>query len=225
MREIRVQAGLTQDEVAARMGLQGKGRKSVVSTLEAGLIPNPYFSTIVHYLLACGAPMGRFCDKFNTLGLLPVDPKSFEDTGFPAETKQHLLAKASGQVDKYQRRMRFPRKGKPMPPERQQKAGGKYRDYQVQVKIIQQAVRELLGRTSVAVTEEQAYLNYARMVLSILRKGVGPHTDGSARRPTPSELSDRLRRIEGYLELHGLDEGIGRRIASLAIRLFAERTN
>jgi len=121
LREIRVQARLTQDEVAARMGLQGKGRKSVVSTLEAGLVLNPYFSTIVYYLLACGAPMGRFCDKLNTLGLLPVEPASLEDSGFPVQTRQRLLGKASRQVDKYQRRMRFPRKGKPTPPEQQQK--------------------------------------------------------------------------------------------------------
>jgi transcriptional regulator with XRE-family HTH domain len=213
LREMRAQARLTQDEVAARMGLQGKGRKSVVSTLEAGLVPNPYFSTIVHYLLACGATMGRFCDKFNTLGLLPVDPESFEDSGFPAQAKQRLLEKASRQVNKYQRRMRFPKKGKPVSPERQQKAAGKYRDYQVQVKVIQQAVAELLGRTSAAIVEVQAYLTYARTVLSALRKYQEP------------ELSERLRRAEGYLELHGLDERIGRQIESLVVRVFAERAS
>ena len=155
LRETRTQARLTQDEVAARMGFQGKGRKSVVSTLEAGLIPNPYFSTVGHYLLACGAPMGRFCDKFNALGLLSLEPASFEDSGFPAQAKRRLLEKAARQVNKYERRMRFPKKGKPVSPERQQTAVGKYRDYQVQVKVIQQAMEGSLGGTSVAVIEVQ----------------------------------------------------------------------
>jgi hypothetical protein len=62
------------------VGLSDKGRKSVVSNLEAGIIPNPCFSTIVYYLLACGTPVGRFCDRFNPLGLLQVDPGTFEDT-------------------------------------------------------------------------------------------------------------------------------------------------
>ena len=53
----------------------------------------------------------------------------------------------------------------------------------------------------------------ARMVLSALRKYRAP------------ELSERLRRMEGYLELHGLDEEIGRQIASLVIRAFAERAS
>ena len=93
------------------------------------------------------------------------------------------------------------------------KAAGKYRDYQIQVKVIQQVVRELLGETRIDATGEQAYQNYARMVLSALQKYQEP------------ELSERLRRTEGYIELHGLDEGVGRRIETLVIRVFAERAN
>jgi transcriptional regulator with XRE-family HTH domain len=210
LREFRAAAGLTQDEVATRLGLVGKGKRSKVSAIEAGRVANPGFMTIIGYLLACGTPVGRFCDRFNTLGLLLVDPATFEDTEFDVDVKKHLRAQTASQVDKFQRRIRFPRRGRRLPPEELKQRAEKYLDYQTQVKIVQQAVKELLARTRVGVTEEQAYLNYARMVLSALRKYQEP------------ELSKRLRRIEGYLELHGLDEGIGRRIANLVIRMFAD---
>jgi transcriptional regulator with XRE-family HTH domain len=209
LREIRVNAELTQDEVAERMGTLGKGRSNQISALEMGRIQHPSFEHIVRYLLACGAPMGRFCDKFNTIGLLPVDPKSFDNLGLPVEVEQRLLARASGQVDKYQRRMRFPKKGRPVRPEGQQKAAGKYRDYQVQVKIIQRAVQELLAETGVDATEIQAYLDYARMVLSTVRKYRG------------NELDAKLDRISGYLDLHGLEAQIGERIRRLVVKRFA----
>jgi hypothetical protein len=164
-------------------------------------------------MLACGTPVGRFCDRFNTLGLLRVDPGTFEDTEFDADVKKRLREQAASQVDKFQRRIRFPRRGRRLPPEEQKQRAEKYLNYQTQVKTVQQAVKELLGTTRVAVTEEQAYLNYARMVLSTLRRYQEP------------ELGERLKRTEGYIELHGLDDRVGRQIASLVIRTFAERAD
>jgi transcriptional regulator with XRE-family HTH domain len=208
LREIRTQAGLTQDDVAARMGLSGKGRKSVVSNLEAGLVPNPYFSTIIFYMLACGTPVGRFCDRFNTLGLVQVDPGTFEDTEFDAEVKQRLRVQTSSQVDKFQRRIRFPRRGRRLPPEELKQRAEKYLFYQTQVKTVQQAVKVLLSRTNVPVTEIHAYLNYARVVLSAMRKHKEP------------DLPDALRRASGNIEVNGLDPDIGRRIEQLVVRIF-----
>jgi transcriptional regulator with XRE-family HTH domain len=211
LREIRTVAGLSQDEVAARMGRKGKGRSNLISALESGRKQHPYFETIVFYLLACGTPVGRFCDRFNTLGLLQVDPGTYEDTGFDANVKKQLRVQTASQVDKFQRRIRFPRRGRRLPPEEIKQRAANYLGYQIQVKTIQRAVKELLAKTRVGVTEEQAYLNYARMVLSALRKYQEP------------ELSERLRRTEDYVALNGLDKGVGRRIASLVIRMFAER--
>ena len=208
LREIRAAAGLTQDEVAARLGLVGKGKRSKVSAIEAGRVTNPGFMTIIGYLLACGTPVGRFCDRFNTLGLLQITPETFENTEFDADVKKRLRAQTSSQVDKFQRRIRFPRQGRRLPPEELKQRATHYLEYQTQVKTVQQAVKILLSHTSVPVTEVHAYLNYARVVLSALRKHEEP------------ELAEALRRASGNIEVNGLDPDIGRGIERLVVRTF-----
>ena len=73
LRELQEKAGLRQDDVASRMGMRGKGRSNQMSALEIGRIKHPYFETIIFYMLAFGTPVGRFCDRFNALGLVEVD--------------------------------------------------------------------------------------------------------------------------------------------------------
>ena len=206
LREIRTAAGLSQDEVAARMGRKGKGRSNLISALESGRKQHPYFETIILYLLACGTPVGRFCDRFNTLGLLQVDPGAFEETEFDAKVKKQLHERTSSQVGKFQRRIRFPRRGRRLPPEELKQRATHYLEYQIQVKTVQQAVKILLSRVNVPVTEVHAYLNYARIVLSALRKHTEP------------ELAEALRRASDNVEVNGLDPDIGRRIERLVVR-------
>jgi len=208
LREIRTEAGLNQDEVAERMGMHGKGRSNFISALEVGRVKHPYFETIVYYLLTCGMPVGRFCNRFNTLGLVPVQPDTFEDTEFDAATKRQLQEKTASQVDKFQRRIRFPRRGRRLPPEEQQQRAESYVNYQIQVQVIQQAVKILLGRYPVPATEINAYLCYARMVLSRLRR----HEE--------LELRAQLKRAADYIGRHGLNEALGRRIQVLVVRRF-----
>jgi transcriptional regulator with XRE-family HTH domain len=208
LREIRTAAGLSQYEVAARMGRRGKGRSNLVSALESGRKQHPYFETIILYLLACGTPVSRFCDRFNMLGLLQVDPDTFENTEFDADVKKRLLAQTSSQADKFQRRIRFPRQGRRLSPEESKQRATHYLKYQTQVKTVQQAVEILLSRTNVPVTEVHAYLNYAREVLSALRKYEGP------------DLPEALRRASGNIEVNGLEPEIGRRIERLVVRIF-----
>jgi transcriptional regulator with XRE-family HTH domain len=210
LRELREKVELSQDDVAARMGMHGKGRSNQISALETGRIKHPYFETIIFYMLACGTPVGRFCDRFNTLGLVRVDPGTFDDTGFDADVNKRLHAQTSSQVDKFQRRIRFPRRGRRLPPEELKRRATHYLEYQTQVKTVQQAVKVLLSRTNVPVTEVHAYLNYARMVLSALRKHEQP------------ELLEALRRASGSIEVNGLDPDIGRRIERLVARTFRE---
>ena len=208
LREIRTAAGLSQDEVAARMGRRGRGRSNLISALESGRKQHPYFETIVLYLRACGAPMGVFCDKFNSADLLLVDPAAFEDTGSNPWVTARLRAKASAQLSKYQRRMRFPRAGKPLSPEQQRKGAENYREYQVQVKVIERAVCELPALADAALVEVPSYLTYARMVLSALRRYQEP------------ALTGKLKQAFNFIERHELDAEIGRRIEALVVRRF-----
>jgi transcriptional regulator with XRE-family HTH domain len=73
LRKIRTERGLTQDEVAARMGLKGKGRWAFVRRLEQGNTRNPYLSTVTFYLRACGAQFFEFYDTLTRIE--PVAPR------------------------------------------------------------------------------------------------------------------------------------------------------
>jgi transcriptional regulator with XRE-family HTH domain len=52
LRELRLMTGLTMDQVAARMGLCGKGRWSVVWRLEKGRRPGVALACVLDYLRA-----------------------------------------------------------------------------------------------------------------------------------------------------------------------------
>ena len=62
LRELRLRKGLSQAELARRMGLAYGSGKSFVSMLERGKIPDPHLSTITLYLRACGALLSEFYD-------------------------------------------------------------------------------------------------------------------------------------------------------------------
>jgi transcriptional regulator with XRE-family HTH domain len=60
LRKIRVNARLTQKEVALRIGIKSKSGRSVIGQLESGLVKNPTLRTILDYLRACGSSWPEF---------------------------------------------------------------------------------------------------------------------------------------------------------------------
>jgi len=60
LRETRRKAGLSQGRVGQEMGLKPPSCASYVYRLEHGKLTNIRFSTILRYLQACKAPVGRF---------------------------------------------------------------------------------------------------------------------------------------------------------------------
>jgi transcriptional regulator with XRE-family HTH domain len=60
LREARRRAGLSQGRVGQEMGLKPPSCASYVYRLERGKLTNIRFSTILRYLQACKAPVGRF---------------------------------------------------------------------------------------------------------------------------------------------------------------------
>ena len=55
LRELRIQAGLTQGEVALRLGSTGRGGKSYVCRIERGGFPGLGLHVVAGFLQACGA--------------------------------------------------------------------------------------------------------------------------------------------------------------------------
>lgn len=64
LRELRRRAGLTQTELADRMGLTCDGREMIVYRLERGRTGNPGVGTVARYLRAC---RGGFVDVLDVL--------------------------------------------------------------------------------------------------------------------------------------------------------------
>ena len=58
LRKIRERAGLSQAEVAARIGLSKQSGN--ISHLEKGIVKNPPLGTILLYLRACGESWSEF---------------------------------------------------------------------------------------------------------------------------------------------------------------------
>ena len=62
LRQLRLQAGLTQADVALRMCRSGSSGKSYVCQIERGYMPGLTFNAVMDFLNACGADVGAIKD-------------------------------------------------------------------------------------------------------------------------------------------------------------------
>jgi transcriptional regulator with XRE-family HTH domain len=178
LREIRLKRGFTQDEVAARMGLAGKGRKTFVGRLEQGNIKNPSLGTVTLYLRACGAQFFEFYDTLTRIEPVLVDTRPIERTPMKREQKEMLLRRVKREVYNYQEETSYPKRGKPIAPDKQKPAAAKLADYRVQVVLVEQDVKKLLGTENVKFVEIAGYLTVARRILGELRRAVRARVRG-----------------------------------------------
>jgi transcriptional regulator with XRE-family HTH domain len=174
LRKIRTDRGLTLDEVAAGMGLTGKGRWNQIARLEQGRNPDPRLSTVALYLRACGAQFFEFYDTLTRIEPVLIDTRPIERTPMKREQKEILLRRVKREVYNYQDETSYPKRGKPMPPEKQKPAASRLADYRVQVAVIEQEVKKLLGTVNVTFVEIPGYLTIARRILGELRRGSRP---------------------------------------------------
>ncbi len=169
LRAIRQKVGMDKGEVATRMGLKGKGRHNLITRLETGEVTNPHLSTITLYLRACGAQFFEFYDTLTRIEPVPVDTRPIERTPMKREQKEMLLRRVKREVYNYQDETSYPKRGKPIAPEKQKPAAAKLADYRVQVALVEQDVKKLLGTENVTFVEIAGYLTIARRILGELR--------------------------------------------------------
>ncbi|MEO0094105.1 MAG: helix-turn-helix transcriptional regulator [candidate division WOR-3 bacterium] len=67
LRKIREGVGLSQTEVAERIGLSSKTKDSYISHLEKGRLKNPALGLILLYLRACGASWVEFFQELDRI--------------------------------------------------------------------------------------------------------------------------------------------------------------
>ena len=213
LRQLRKRRGLTQAELAHRMGLGYRSGWSFVARLERGKFREPRLSTIVRYLKACGALMSEFFDQFNRIEYLPVEwevqrmVERVPGLGKPQwsrpQVKALITQATKKQVEKYQDRTVIPLTTAPMIPEKQRKAAEGFRAYRVQLNIIEQAVKDMLEqegwkairenrKPAVRYYEYYPYKVLARKLLSVLRKANHPPIAPITRIGEPPTIDKRL---------------------------------
>ena len=67
LKKIRIKAGLSQSEVADRIGLSSKTKDSYISHLEKGRLKNPALGLILLYLRACGESWPEFFKQLDII--------------------------------------------------------------------------------------------------------------------------------------------------------------
>ena len=72
LRDLRLQAGLTQSELAQAMGRTGKGRACIVSRMEKGKVRYPSLGLIADFLRACRAGFSDIADVLDLYTDLPT---------------------------------------------------------------------------------------------------------------------------------------------------------
>jgi transcriptional regulator with XRE-family HTH domain len=236
LRELRTRKGLTQDEVAERVGLHGKGRWNLIGRLEKGRIGNPSLGLITFYLRACGALFSEFYDTLTRVELIPIDATPIRKTEFAPDRKERIIEQTTKQVNKYQSRTEYPLVAAPMKPEKQRKAAEGFRQYRIQLNIIEQAVEEMLEQEvrkawAEHVEPKVKYFDYskykilARHYLSVLRKygkpGIQPHSESSPRR---AKLEEKMDEVVRYVGEQRLDERSAEMVRVLVVERYERLT-
>jgi transcriptional regulator with XRE-family HTH domain len=102
LRQLRLRAEFTQQELAVLMGRQGKGNHRLVGMLERGKVPYPSLGFIADYLRACRA---SFTDILDLLNAYTLQPTALEQRGYKRvrSLAKKLSWNVAGAVEKYDR--------------------------------------------------------------------------------------------------------------------------
>jgi transcriptional regulator with XRE-family HTH domain len=182
LHNLRKRKGLTQDQVAERIGLKGKGRWNLISALEKGRIHNPTLKLVTLYLRAVGAPFSEFLDTLTRVVPVEIDPREVAADWLTPERQAHILRRTEREVQNYQMRIAYPIKpAPPVKPGNQSMAVERLKRYRIQENTIQQAVTDMLdeaGFKAIAEHREPSvlwhsywpYIALVRVVLKLLRR-------------------------------------------------------
>jgi hypothetical protein len=138
------------------------------------------------------------------------------------EQKEMLLRRVKREVYNYQDETSYPRRGKPIALEKQKPAASKLADYRVQVAVIEQEVKKLLGTENVTLVEVAGYLTIARRILGESRRAVRGHDPEAKRFGSCPRLgsSTKLSSVADYVKQNRLNPELVERIRALVTERF-----
>jgi transcriptional regulator with XRE-family HTH domain len=216
LRELRVKAGVTQQELAVLMGRQGKGNAFLISRFEGGHVPYPSFGFVADYLRACRASFTDIADLLNTY---TSQPTVIEQRGYKRvrSLKKKLPPSVAKAVENYDHGVTRSRK-KPEPLKQRIRNA---KSFAVAQKAQHQLDRLVEAEVSAAhlgsVSPEAAWLRvYARKLYRLLTRS----TDELKLKPKREELERWATDMGlGTLEVLAVLRG---RIAELSGRPFQD---
>ena len=107
LKKIRTKAGLSQTEVAKRIGLFSKTKDSYISHLEKGRLKNPALGLILLYLRACGESWSEFFKQLDIIDFKIRHEKMILQLPQPPESRKVQRA-----AMRYETGIEFPSKQK-----------------------------------------------------------------------------------------------------------------
>jgi len=108
LKDLRLRAGLNQQELAQAMGRAGRGGANIVSRLEKATVRYPSFGLIADFLRACRAGFGDILDLLDLYTRLPTTQEKVFDKAL-AKVVAQVPERWQAQVENYDLRLALPK--------------------------------------------------------------------------------------------------------------------
>jgi transcriptional regulator with XRE-family HTH domain len=217
LRQLRLQAGLTQTELALRMGRPGKSGKSYVCQIERGYMPGLTFNAVMDFLAACGADASAIKDIIDTYTERPPIPEE--------RTRKQVAEAAAGlprlgqvRVERYDR-FHKPKTGKRETPEQQhdrrvREARGVARAIRWERRL-HRVLNDVLNELHVGAKDPMAVhlWNYSRKVFGALHR---------TRKTRPVWRDKAMAKLDSWASEHGLPPEPFATMKQAVVVLFAD---
>lgn len=210
LRRIREQAGLSQQEVALRMGIKSKSGRSFIAQLESGWIKNPTLRTIFDYLHTCGASFREFFAQLETADFQARHQKVLSRVKLPESKAKKKIERDTAWFEagiKYPKR--FTRK--PLPDEKRENMAIEFAKYRIRIEKVEEEVHKILCDFAPGTYSFPFYKDCARAFFSALVKYYGKDQ---------KQLNKKLTEIIRLGVGNGLKENILLRIKEKVISVF-----
>jgi transcriptional regulator with XRE-family HTH domain len=170
LRQLRGKAGLTQTEVAERIGMSSTSGD--ISHLERGIIQNPPLGTILLYLSACGIAWREFFAKLETQDFQARHQKVISRVKLPDGKERKKIER---DVAWYQAGIKYLRKltQKPLSSRKQETMVLRFAQYRTNIERMEAAVHKILCDLAPGTYSFPFYKDCARAFFAALVKYYG----------------------------------------------------
>ena len=217
LRQLRLEAGLTQSDVALRMCRPGPSGKSYVCQIERGYMPGLTLNAVMDFLGACGADATAITDIFDAYTKRPPIPEE-RTRKQVAEAAVGLLPQKRTRVEWYDR-FHKPKAGKHETPEQEhdrrvREARGVARAIRWERRL-HRVLNDVLNELHVAAKDPMAVhlQNYSRKVFGALRR---------TRKARPVWREKAMAKLDTWAVSHELPPEPFARMKQAVIALFAD---